>query len=123
MFCSVKWALRMEKFNLQKNQTQDLMKKHWKLIFAVVYLLSPLDLVPDIIPVLGVTDDLIVIAIAVLLTYIDHKKQEFSDPRDFLMTFLQNLKVSQDPKNSKSSQNKFNKDTGDILEGEIIEKK
>lgn len=33
----------------------------WLLRFAFLYLLSPLDLIPDAIPVLGVIDDLIVI--------------------------------------------------------------
>jgi uncharacterized membrane protein YkvA (DUF1232 family) len=33
----------------------------WLLRFAFVYLLSPLDLVPDAIPVLGLLDDLLII--------------------------------------------------------------
>lgn len=44
----------------------------WKLIaatgFAIVYLLNPFDLVPDVIPLLGVSDDLSMLAL-VLSTF------------------------------------------------------
>ncbi len=33
----------------------------WLLRFTFVYLLSPLDLIPDAIPVLGLVDDLVII--------------------------------------------------------------
>lgn len=36
----------------------------WWLIALLAYLLSPIDLVPDVIPVLGYADDAIVVAIA-----------------------------------------------------------
>src|SRR5437762_12504384 len=40
---------------------------------AVVYLLSPIDLIPDFIPVVGILDDVLVAAIVVdgLLNYVD----------------------------------------------------
>lgn len=37
------------------------MKKHYYLILTVLYLLSPIDIVPDAIPVAGQADDLLVV--------------------------------------------------------------
>ncbi len=39
------------------------------LILLLIYLASPIDLIPDVIPVLGMLDDLVVIAFAVWLAY------------------------------------------------------
>ena len=33
-------------------------------ILAIIYLISPIDIIPDIIPVIGLIDDVIVIAMA-----------------------------------------------------------
>jgi uncharacterized membrane protein YkvA (DUF1232 family) len=43
-------------------------------VFALLYLLSPLDIIPDIIPVLGLTDDAAVIALCLRLTRNDLNK-------------------------------------------------
>ena len=34
------------------------------IILAIIYLISPVDLIPDVIPVIGLIDDVIVIAMA-----------------------------------------------------------
>lgn len=38
----------------------------WLIIAAVVYALSPIDLIPDFIPVFGLLDDLIVVPLLIL---------------------------------------------------------
>jgi uncharacterized membrane protein YkvA (DUF1232 family) len=39
------------------------------LVLLLVYLMSPIDLIPDVIPVLGMLDDIVVIALALWLAY------------------------------------------------------
>lgn len=68
----------MNKENLLK--TKKFIKKHWKLILTIIYLLSPIDLIPDVLLPLGYTDDLILIITAVLDYYVQNKRR---DPIDF----------------------------------------
>jgi uncharacterized membrane protein YkvA (DUF1232 family) len=45
-------------------------------VFALLYVLNPIDLIPDIIPVLGLTDDAAVLALCLAMTEKDiHKYQ------------------------------------------------
>jgi len=44
---------------------------------GIVYVVSPIDLIPDVIPVAGWVDDLIVIAMA-LNTYLDTKDKQIA---------------------------------------------
>ena len=45
----------------------------WLALFVLAYALSPIDLIPDFIPVVGILDDVLVAAIVVdgLLNYVD----------------------------------------------------
>lgn len=56
----------------------------WKLIaglvFAFIYLLSPLDVIPDVIPVVGFTDDVSVFGL--VLTGFAKEIQDYKDWRD-----------------------------------------
>lgn len=54
----------------------------WLLRFAFAYLLSPLDLIPDAIPVLGLLDDLIVIPALLLSVRLLIPAQVWADCRD-----------------------------------------
>lgn len=51
------------------------LKENWLLVAAIAYLLLPVDFLPDVLPVLGLSDDLGVLLIALLTKYIQHKKQ------------------------------------------------
>ena len=60
-----------KKFNLGKNKKE----LSWVfLILAVIYILSPIDIIPDLIPILGWGDDFIVGALAVINFINQHKK-------------------------------------------------
>lgn len=48
--------------------------KNWKIILAIVYVLSPLDFVPDGIPLFGLSDDLIVLILMLLWQYISYRR-------------------------------------------------
>ena len=49
-------------------------------VFALLYLLNPIDLIPDIIPVLGLTDDAAVLALCLAMTEKDiHKYQNWKN--------------------------------------------
>lgn len=44
------------------------------IVFALLYVLNPIDLIPDIIPVLGLTDDVAVLALCLAMTEKDINK-------------------------------------------------
>jgi len=49
-------------------------------VFALLYVLNPIDLIPDIIPVLGLTDDAAVLALCLAITEKDiHKYQNWKN--------------------------------------------
>ena len=51
-------------------------KKNWLIIFAILYLLSPIDLFPDFIPVLGVSDDLVVLLATIVIKFLEYKNTQ-----------------------------------------------
>ena len=59
------------KVNIGKNKKE----LSWVfLILAIIYILSPIDIIPDLIPVLGFGDDFIVGALA-LINFINQQKK------------------------------------------------
>lgn len=42
------------------------MKKILLIIFAIIYVVSPIDIIPDVIPIAGQADDLIAIIMAIM---------------------------------------------------------
>lgn len=63
----------MDKNKLVK--IQNFLKKYWKPILVVVYLVSPLDIIPDVLLPLGYTDDALMI-IALILEYVLRNRSE-----------------------------------------------
>ncbi len=50
-------------------------KDNWLLVVAIVYLIIPVDLLPDIVPVLGKLDDSSIMVIELIKRYLDSKKK------------------------------------------------
>ncbi len=59
-----KEELRVYRMVLQDNRTPKLAK--WLLGIAVAYALSPIDLIPDFIPVFGHLDDLVILPLLII---------------------------------------------------------
>ncbi|MBI2356900.1 DUF1232 domain-containing protein [Candidatus Dojkabacteria bacterium] len=49
-------------------------QKHWLLIVVLIYVLVPLDFLPDRLPVIGTLDDSLLLLIEVIRQYADYKK-------------------------------------------------
>ena len=52
------------------------LKENWLLVFAVLYVLSPIDIIPDQIPLIGQTDDAMVVFIELIRKYGEYKKEK-----------------------------------------------
>lgn len=50
-------------------------KDNWLLVVAIVYLIIPVDFLPDIIPVLGKLDDSSIMVLELIKRYLDSKKK------------------------------------------------
>jgi len=69
----------MEIKKIDQPITQDIkvfLKENWMLIAAVIYLMFPVDILPDIVPVLGVGDDALVLIGSLLIKYAKFKKNK-----------------------------------------------
>lgn len=67
----------MEIKKIEQPNTQDIkvfLRENWMLIVAILYLMFPVDILPDIIPVLGVGDDALVLIGSLLIKYAKFKK-------------------------------------------------
>lgn len=67
----------MEIKKIEQPNTQDIkvfLRENWMLIVAIFYLMFPVDILPDIIPVLGVGDDALVLIGSLLIKYAKFKK-------------------------------------------------
>lgn len=62
----------MEKNKLVK--IRSFIKKYWKPILVVVYLISPIDIIPDVLLPLGYTDDVLLILSLILKYFLESKK-------------------------------------------------
>ena len=54
------------------------LKDRWIIIIALVYLILPIDIVSDSIPLLGNVDDFTVLLAGLIKEYADYKKKEKS---------------------------------------------
>ncbi|MDY0096744.1 MAG: DUF1232 domain-containing protein [Candidatus Dojkabacteria bacterium] len=54
-------------------------KKYWIFFVAIVYILLPTDLIPDVIPLFGGVDDSLLLVLGLIKRYIDYKKERKSN--------------------------------------------
>lgn len=59
----------------QKTVRNTFLEKNWLLILAIIYLILPVDLIPDAIPVVGSLDDAALLIINLIQKYILWKKE------------------------------------------------
>ncbi|MFC1722149.1 YkvA family protein [Patescibacteria group bacterium] len=52
------------------------LRKHFILLIAVLYFVSPFDFLPDIFPAFGFSDDIVVMLIALATKYVEYLKQK-----------------------------------------------
>ncbi len=53
---------------------KNFIKRHWLDIIVLLYILSPIDLIPDSIPFLGTTDDAFLVLLDMIRTYYLEKR-------------------------------------------------
>ncbi|HTL46935.1 MAG TPA: DUF1232 domain-containing protein [Verrucomicrobiae bacterium] len=75
-----KKELRIYQLILKDSRTPGISK--WFLGMAVAYALSPIDLIPDFIPLLGVLDDLIIVPLLIWLGIRSIPKKILEDCRN-----------------------------------------
>jgi uncharacterized membrane protein YkvA (DUF1232 family) len=56
------------------------LKENWMLIAAVLYILFPVDFIPDFLPALGLSDDLGALLLAIVVRYWQHTRS-FNKPK------------------------------------------
>lgn len=56
-------------------KTKNLIKRHWKLILVIIYVISPIDLIPDVLFPLGYTEDILLV-VSMVLDYFLRKRAE-----------------------------------------------
>jgi uncharacterized membrane protein YkvA (DUF1232 family) len=52
------------------------LEKYWQFILSIIYILLPVDLIPDAIPFLGGLDDSILVILGLVKQYLDYKKSK-----------------------------------------------
>jgi uncharacterized membrane protein YkvA (DUF1232 family) len=60
----------------QKTVRNTFLEKNWLLILAIIYLILPVDLIPDAIPVVGSLDDAALLIINLIQKYILWKREK-----------------------------------------------
>lgn len=61
---------------LENINTNKFLSNNWLLILIVFYTLSPLDIIPDITPLLGTVDEGALIIFELIRRFIGHKKEK-----------------------------------------------
>ncbi|OGC46217.1 hypothetical protein A3J98_01895 [candidate division WS6 bacterium RIFOXYC1_FULL_33_10] len=55
------------------------LKKYWMFFLAIVYILIPTDLIPDVIPLFGGVDDSLFVVLGLIKRYLDYRKEKKSN--------------------------------------------
>lgn len=50
------------------------LENYWLFILSIIYIILPVDLIPDIIPFLGGLDDSALVILGLIKQYLDYKK-------------------------------------------------
>ena len=50
------------------------LEKYWLFILSIIYIILPVDLIPDVTPFLGGLDDSTLVILGLIKQYIDYKK-------------------------------------------------
>ena len=53
---------------------KNFLKENWFLVLTVLYVLSPIDIIPDQIPLIGQTDDAMLVFVELIRKYSEYKK-------------------------------------------------
>ena len=51
------------------------LKRYWIFLVAVIYILIPTDLIPDIVPILGGLDDSLIVVLGLIKRYVEYRKE------------------------------------------------
>jgi uncharacterized membrane protein YkvA (DUF1232 family) len=54
-------------------------KKYWIFFLAILYILLPTDLIPDVIPLFGGVDDSLLLVLGLIKRYVDYRKEKKSN--------------------------------------------
>ena len=61
---------------------KNFIKRHWLDFVVLLYILSPIDVIPDSIPLLGTTDDAFLVLLDIIRTYYLEKRL-YDDDKTF----------------------------------------
>ncbi|MBD3363383.1 DUF1232 domain-containing protein [Candidatus Dojkabacteria bacterium] len=68
----------------QYKQGKKVFKSNWFLVFVLIYLILRIDLLPDIIPILGTGDDASLVGIEIIRRLFENKNQEKTSNKKLL---------------------------------------
>lgn len=106
----------------KKNKFLTLFRRFWAVALGLVYLIFPFDIIPDIIPVFGWGDDLIVLIIGLIVNYKGVlKRMGVKNPEGLDKMFKAIIKgKSLHEVMENLRENGINDSDNQIIEGEII---
>lgn len=58
------------------------LSKNWPMLLVLLYVISPIDFLPDDIPLIGNVDDAGILLIEIFRQYLEHKKNVKETPRN-----------------------------------------
>lgn len=56
--------------------------KNWKIILAIFYVLLPTDFLPDFLPALGFSDDILILLGTLILSYLEYRREKIKAEKD-----------------------------------------
>lgn len=62
----------------RRNTLKGFFKENWLLVAVILYVLSPIDILPDSIPLIGTLDDTSLLIVELVRNYVQYKKKNTS---------------------------------------------